>query len=439
MSPGSGTTTPRVAVIGAGYAGVAAAVRLTLANIRVCVFESAHTPGGRARSIQYHEHILDNGQHMLVGAYANLLALLDVIGMGEAGLLRMPMQMRMHPDFRLTTPRLPAPLNLAWGLIMAEGLSWRDRMAATRLSNMVRKPCLPPKLRSGTVAELLAATGQTEKLVRALWLPLCIAALNTPIETASADVFANVLRDALFKRREHSDFLLPTVGLTELFPGPALQWLSARGGAVHLGTRVRAVSGEGRGFTILTDKAKAMGDSFDAVVCAVGPHQLDELGGLAATALPASRPLRFEPICTVYLAYSSPVPLPAIMVGSERGVAQWFFDRSQLGGPGGLIAAVISASGPHERMAQSKIASQAHAELQQITGPLETPLWSKVITERFATFACTPDAPRPGTRTNLPGFYLAGDYTAGPYPATLEGAVRSGEAAAAQLIADLAH
>lgn len=431
---------PHVAVIGAGYAGVAAAIRLSEANIRVSVFESARTAGGRARAISHQGLTLDNGQHMLIGAYGRLLALMKLVEVGESGLLRLPMHMHMHPDVRLSTPHWPAPLHLAWGLISAHGLTWEDRRAATRLSSVVRKDSLPPELDGATVAAMLAATRQTKKLVRAIWLPLCVAALNTPIERASAKVFANVLRDALFHRREHSDFLLPRVDLSSLFPQPALDWLAARGGRVHLGERVRLINGDFRSFRLSTGAAAPddrENEVFDAVICAVGPHQIEDLAGDAALHLPVGRPEKFEPICTVYLAFQSAIPMPSHMVGRQHGMTQWYFDRSRLGGPAGLIAAVISASGPHQQLSQSELAQIARTELEEIVGSLPPLLWSKVITERFATFACTPDVARPPVRTTLPGLYVAGDYTEGPYPATLEGAVRSGEAAAAAVLSDL--
>lgn len=378
---------------------------------------------------------------MLIGAYTSLLAQMHKVGIGESGLIRMPMQMRMHPDVHLTTPAWPAPLHLAWGLATARGLTWQDRRSAVRMTELVRRPALPADLKDATVAALLTATGQTEKLVQALWLPLCLAALNTPIERASAQVFANVLRDALFHQRAHSDFLLPRVDLSALFPSPALAWVQQRGGDIRLGARVRALDGQQGALRVSVATAAAPAEAkeepFDAVICAVGPHQLDDLSGTAAAFLPARRPRSFEPICTVYLAYPGEVRMPGLMVGRQHGMAQWFFDRSRLGGPAGLVAAVISASGPHDQLSQAAVADKAHDELQEIVGVLPRPTWTKVIAERFATFACTPDVPRPTVRTALRGLYLAGDYTAGPYPATLEGAVRSGEAAAAALLSDL--
>lgn len=421
---------PSAAIIGGGYAGMAAAVRLAQANIRVQVFESAHTLGGRARAIRHREQTLDNGQHILIGAYTSLLALMGEVGVQEHhALLRMPLEMNMHPEFHLRTPSLPAPLHLAWGLLTARGLSLAEKISATRLARLVEQETLPPEFQNATVAQLLKATHQPDRLVRLMWLPLCVAALNTPIETASARTFARVMRDALFNLRAHSDFLLPRVDLTRLFPQPAADWLADRGHAVHLGRRVRQVSA-GDGTWMLETRAGDMSETHraDVVIVAVGPHQLDSVAGLPAE-LP--RPTRFEPICTVYLQFGQPLELPTCMTGRASGMVQWFFQRSRLGGPAGLIAGVISASGPHEALDRDGISQAALAELREIVGDVPAPEWTQVVTERFATFACTPDVQRASAESTAPGLFLAGDHTEGPYPATLEGAVRSGERAAA--------
>lgn len=419
----------KVAIIGGGYAGMAAAVRLAQANIRVNVFESAHTLGGRARAIQHRGLTLDNGQHILIGAYRSLLELMRTVGMREdSALLRLPLEMNLHPDFHLRTPPLPAPLHLAWGLFTAKGLRFSERVAATRLTRLVERESLPPALEHATVSELLAATRQPERLIKLMWLPLCVAALNTPIEAASATVFARVMRDALFNQRSDSDFLLPKVDLSSLFPQPAADWLQQQGHEVLTGTRVKSIAQQDGAWTLEhsahSDKTAGR---FDALVIATGPHQLDNVAGVPP-ALP--RAARFEPICTVYLQFESDVALPTVMTGQASGCVQWFFRRSALGGPPGLVAGVISASGPHLALDREGIAALACQELASLAGPLPPLQWSQVITERFATFACTPDIPRTPVESGLAGVYMAGDHTEGPYPATLEGAVRSGERAA---------
>ena len=223
-------------------------------------------------------------------------------------------------------------------------------------------------------------------------------------------------------------------------------WLASREGEIHRGERVRSISksGEADGaFEIATDTIHA---SFDAVILAIGPHQFEPISLPADTAPTA--PFAYEPIVTLYLKFDQRVRLPSPMLGQVDGIAQWFFDRRTLSSGGhasqledGLIAAVISASGPHEDMSQELLAQRVREELARHTGALPPLAWQKVVTEKFATFSCTTDIQtrRPHNRTVTPGLFLAGDYTAGDYPATLEGAVRSGVAAAQQAASFLAH
>jgi uncharacterized protein with NAD-binding domain and iron-sulfur cluster len=117
------------------------------------------------------------------------------------------------------------------------------------------------------------------------------------------------------------------------------------------------------------------------------------------------------------------------MLGFSGGIAQWIFDRGRLGGPKGLIAAVISASGAHDELAKEALVSRIDGELKAALGTLPAVRWSQVITEKRATFSCKPGIARPGVAMPLPGLLLAGDYIASEYPGTLEAAVRSGIAA----------
>lgn len=426
-----------VAIVGAGYAGLACGVELARRGVGVTVYELSRSPGGRARAVEAQGRALDNGQHILIGAYREMLRLMALVGAdADEGLLRLPLTLRFPGQLDLRAPRLPAPLHMLWAILGARGLSLAERLAMVRFmrSLAVRDFLLAADT---TVEALLQDLAQPLRVRRLLWEPLCVAALNTPPSRASAQVFANVLRDSLAARRGDSDLLLPRVDLQRLFPAPALAYLAARGSNCVLGTPVRQIHPEpDGGFSLDTSRGL---QGHRRVVVATAPYH-------AAALLPAAAELddlreqlaglEYEPIVTCYLQYDPPVRLEAPMVGMADGITQWLFDRGRLGGAPGLLAAVISARGKHQELDRDALAAQVHREIAALLPDLSPPRWSRVITEKRATFSCRPDLARPGTRSALAGLYLCGDYVESDYPATLESAVRSGVAAAQAIAAD---
>lgn len=436
-----------VAVIGGGWAGLACAVELASAGCTVSLYESAKQLGGRARGVEVHGHALDNGQHLLIGAYRDTLALLQRIGSRHL-LQAAPLVLDTPPALRLALPRLPAPLHLAVGLLGARGPGLKDKIAAARFMQALkaRRYRLP---RDTTVARLLDAHQQHGALRRYLWEPLCLAALNTPAETASAQVFANVLRDSLGGPRQATDMLLPRTDLGRLLPQPAAEYLAQHGGQVQLGCRVRGITAGSEGWQLTLEarqqeeanngRSSDSGPTFDAVVLATAPQHATALLP-EATALAGVRrqitALRYEPIATCYLGYPETVTLPSPMLGLAGPVGQWVFDRGPMDGHAGVLACVLSAHGPWEELPGDALGQALHREIEKALGhPLPQFQWQQTIREARATFACLPDLERPDNATPLPGLWLAGDYTAGDYPATLEGAVRSGLAAARGILA----
>lgn len=416
----------KVAVIGAGYAGLAAAVELASRGIPVTVYEAAKELGGRARRVDWRGLTLDNGQHIFLGAYRETLRLMRLAGANpDALLLRLPLQLVIPGRFSLRAAPLPAPLHLAIGLVTAQGLSWAERLAALRFMSAMRRQDfrLPQDISAATMLE---RHGQGGKLRSFLWEPLCVAALNTPLESSSAQVFLNVLRDSLAGGRADCDMLLPLADLSSLFPDHAAAFIEHRGGRVASSQTVLAVRKHGEGFALETRQGTAL---FDRVISAVPPQRLAgltaQLPELSEAAIQVER-FGYQPIYTAFLQYPANTRLPRPMLGLSGGITQWVFDHGRLNREAGLICAVISAEGPHQYLGHDELAQRVDSELRAAFPDLPLPRWHKVIAEKRATFACTPDLSRPGQATPLPGFFLAGDYTAGDYPATLEGAVRSG-------------
>jgi squalene-associated FAD-dependent desaturase len=414
----------RVAIIGAGYAGMAAASELASHDIPATVFEASRTLGGRARRIEAHGRRLDNGQHILVGAYTELLRLMRMVGANPDALLeRRALSLLFPGRMRLAAPRLPAPLHLAAALLTARGLPVGARLAAVRFMQSMKRAGFRLE-RDIPFAELMARQDQHDTAIRYLWQPLCVSALNTPPQEASAQVFLNVLRDSLAAAREASDLLLPRTDFSALFPEPAAHFVQVRGGEVQRGTAIRAITRNPDGFRLEGDPA---GRGYSHVIAAVAPYHLPRL----VEALPQLRPVLediahfdYEPILTAYLGYPCPVRLPDRMVGIG-GTAHFLFQHDD-----DVLAAVTSARGPHLELPHEALAARIHAEVRGIVGDAPPPAWSQVIVEKRATFACRPGVRRPPSETPLANFYLCGDYVASDYPATLEAAVRSGVACA---------
>jgi squalene-associated FAD-dependent desaturase len=376
---------------------MAAAVTLAERGVRVTVFESGPVPGGRARRVISQGNELDNGQHIFVGAYSELFRLMRTVGVPSGALLRLPLEIRYADGFAFRGGL--AGVLFARGLPISERLSTIKFMAALRRTGFRVEPDI-------TVQELLERHGQRGRMRHYVWAPLCVSALNTPLDQASANAFLAALRDTIGRGGGASDLVLPRLDLSRLFPEPAADFVRAHGGELRYGTTVRDLA------------------SLDCenVVVAVGPHQLKTL--LPETA----HGFTYQPIYTCYLQYAEDTRLGFPMLGMSDGLVQWVFDRGALLGEKGRLACVISAQGDHQQMTQDELAQTCHQELARRKLVAGKPVWSRVIAEKRATITCAPGLKRPDVKRN--GVVLAGDYTDREYPPTLEAAVRSGIRAA---------
>jgi len=421
---------PHVAVVGGGWAGCTAALTLAEAGVSVTLLESSRMLGGRARAVELEGQTLDNGQHILLGAYEQTLQLIQRLqpGAEQDGLWRLPLTLDQPPEFSLACPRLPAPLHLLAGLLGARGLSWHEKLAAARWAHAVLHDMRSPD--HLTVSQFTRT--QPEKLRRLLWHPLCVSALNTPPEIASAQVFRDVIRAAFGGRTHHSDLLLPRRDLTALFPAPAAARLNELGSKVRLSSRVVSLDVTAGAVALRLQDGKAL---YSHIILAVAPQHLADL----VTQVPALEPMgrevaayRYQSIATGYVQYDPAFQLGKPLLALADGPAQFVFDRGQSHGQPGLLAYVASAASglPADWL------DRAEAQLQRMAPPGSS-RWRKSIVEKQATFACVPNMARPAVRTAHPRIFLAGDYTAGPYPATLESATQSGVQSAGALLEHL--
>lgn len=434
-----------VAVVGAGWAGLTAALVLTRSGRRVTLIEAGSAPGGRARSLEVEGARLDNGQHILVGACRHALAQMRAVGVNPLTALhpvpfRLTMR-RLNPDGEPQTtviaPRSTRFLHLGGALLEAGrsvGLLRRLR-ALYGAARMLQHPLRTDQ----TVADWLRAAGQPPALVDTLWEPLCLAVMNTPLASASALVFQNVLRQTLLGGDAAARLLIPRRPLGDIFPEPALQQLRASGATVHLATRVTAVGAlADQGFTLTLRGGETL--RVQRVVLAVPPRAARRL-------LPDSAPLdplrdlleslATRSICTVFLRYASPPPELPPLVGLLGQHGQWLVPRRIAGEPRWL-AVVISAAEETPMPDARTRWQQVGRELAQSFPGLGEPEDGRVICEPMATLDARSgiEALRPDTRTPLAGLYLAGDYCVKGLPSTLEAAVQSGQKAAAAAIAD---
>jgi hydroxysqualene dehydroxylase len=444
---------------------MAAAVTAAESGATVTVFEATPTLGGRARALTAKgpdgaDLTLDNGQHILIGAYSETLKMMRHVGIDlEECLLRLPLTMPYPDGSGLQTPswasNLPAPLNAVAAIATARGWHWRDKLALVRASmawQRARFQC-PPML---SVAELCARL--PSRVMDDLIEPLCVSALNTPVQASSAQVFLRVMQDALFGQGfagfGASDLLLPRKDLSQLFPETAAHWLQRRHGdrvQLRRGARVQSLSNMGTQWCLSHQVGGvSYSECFDQVIWATSakPAAQATLNAAMQEDLPESSrsalkrwaaiagALPFTAITTVY-AWSRGVRLDAPMLAlraspnAHQAPAQFVFDRGQLNphdpAAQGVLAFVVSASEGDRADLQERVLRQAASQLGlNKLQPLQT------VVEKRATFACVPGLLRPDLEI-APGLWAAGDHVQGPYPATLEGAVRSGVAAASAI------
>ena len=425
-----------ILIVGGGWAGLTCAVELVSLGHTVTVLESARQLGGRARRVAFADHAVDNGQHVFVGAYHQTLELLKRLDVPlqqslQRQVLDLFVQRYDRHAFQLRLPHLLSPLNLFVGLLRSKGFNLNDRWHALLFGLRLFSNTMVSE-EDITVAELLANQKQTTNITQALWEPICLASLNTPIEEASAQIFIHVLHDSFCRSHRDADMIIPGVDLGHLLPDPAFDFIEQRGGFVHLSQRVSELLIEKRRITgIKCDDKKYEANH---VVLAIPPHACQPLLKPHAVMHDIAYNMsgyNYHPICTVYLQFPVEVQADRPIQGFIGTTVQWIVDRRVSGQPG-LIAAVISGPGKHMQLDNEQLAAHIQDELQQCFPHWPPATNILVIREKRATFSCRAgiNRLRPSNRTPVRGLWLAGDYTDTGYPATIESAVISGQRAA---------
>ena len=443
----------RVAIIGGGFAGLAAGVELASRGFRVNVLEARPRLGGRAYSFtdEASGEVVDNGQHAMMGCYTHTLAFLERIG-ATPKLVRQPALRVEFVDPQrgagaIAASSMPSPLHLLTGILGYRLLNRAERVCAllggVRLMVMRRRR--DPRLSESTVQELLIALGQSANARRSFWYPVAVATLNECATRAAAAPFAEVLARAFFRSRTDSQFVLPKVGLSDLYTEDARAFIEARGGSVSVKSAIVRLSLiDGRiGALELRDGTRV---EADACISAVPPRALAALLPAPLRASPGLRALeQFDtsPIVSTHLWFDRQV-LASDFVGLLGTTTQWAFNRSKLTANGHgagpqCVSAVISAGRDVVEWDTGRVADKVVGDLRSLVPAARAAqlLRSVVVKEKHATISPTPAAERlrPPPRTPVNNFFLAGDWVQTGLPPTIESAVVSGHRAAA-LVAD---
>jgi squalene-associated FAD-dependent desaturase len=416
----------QLTIVGAGWAGLAAAVAATQAGWHVTLYEASTDLGGRARRLTqtFAGLPLDNGQHILIGAYRDTLALMCTVGLDADALLqRIPLDLRLPNGDGLCLPDWPMPYNFLAGLARAQGWSLRDKACLIQAAwGWQRAKFECPT--AWTVAQLVEDAGITPRVVSELIEPLCLSALNTAVQEASATVFLRVLHDALLDGPGSSDLLVPRVDLGALMPDACMQWLKAHGADIHLGQRVT---------TEMLQALHQQASPHHAALLACPAWEAARLTADIATSWSKRcAQLQHSPIATVYLHCTDPgfsgLDRPMVALHSDaKAPAQFVFDRGELNQQPRLLAAVASAC----TLDRETLTEQVLVQVRQLLGLSDLTVVQTVV-EKRATLACTPQLERPEPFV-ANGLWACGDYLSGPYPSTLEGAIRSGQQVVTQL------
>jgi squalene-associated FAD-dependent desaturase len=448
-----------VAVVGGGLAGITAALRCADAGRDVTLFESRPWLGGLTHSFKRGELDVDNGQHVFLRCCTSYRALLDRLGVSDKVHLQPRLDIPIRSPLRRRPARLrrnglPAPLHLAGALARYSMLSPAQRMRFIRAALALRQvDRTAPAVDERSFGSWLREKGQDALTVSALWDLVGVATLNATADQASLALAAMVFQVGLLTDAGAADIGWSLVPLRQLHGEPALRRLAEAGADVRTGTKINSIEPRGDRWLVDTGGEEHMADQ---VVLAVGPRVAERLLPSGSVSLPAgwSARLGSSPIINVHVVLDRRVMSGPFVAGVSTPI-QWVFDRTEHSGmaarlraqtsaatnpDGQYLAVSLSAADDMVDMPVAALREKLMPELAALLPEVRsaTVLDFFVSRERHATFRPAPGsgALRPGPVTGAPGLFLAGAWTGTGWPATMESAVRSGEAAAAAALAN---
>ncbi len=453
-----------IGIIGGGWAGLAAAITAVEAGKTVVMFEAAPQWGGRARAqtLRITEvdkaFTLDNGQHLLIGAYRDCQMLMAKVA--AEPLIRYPLALNSESGIQLRASAMgsffPALIRRAFAFFAANGFSLSEKFQITRLlASLQRLQWDVACAKNETVSALLSRYKQSATLTNKFWRPLCVATMNTHPNIADAATFVRVLRDSFGASDwQATDFLIPASDLGSAFPEAAAKWLTKNGASLHLRSPLTTISRQDELF-VLESGARVTAEKLVIATPPSVAHRLLTTAAKTYQAVEQIKPLNqfaYLPIATVYLGWPKHAEsvfsgFPAVLMLNDTQdkarPGQWLFQRG-LHEDYFIAAVVISAWSQEQDIARlEQDVAQQIATLNIGGAMLGMPVFAKAIVEKRATLACTPERPRidamflsktQPTHSEFSNIALAGDYCYSDYPATLEGAVRSGRLAVQHLM-----
>ena len=430
--------TQTVGIVGGGLAGLAAGCALADAGLKVTLFERRPYVGGRASSYEHPGtgEVLDNCQHVLLGCCTNLIHFYETLGVSDK--IRWFDELTfLEPGGRASkfapTRFLPAPMHNVPAFLGAHMLSARDKLAIARAMFAMSRG-LPDT--SEDFLSWLRRHGQTQPAIDRFWKTVLVSALNEDLDRVSSHYAAQVFRESFMNSAQAGSMGVPSIPLSELYSA-AVNYIQSRGGEVLLRCSATAISPCSNQIKLTTSAGE---QSFDSVVLAAPFHTVSSLLPEGGSATELKRQLSHfdsSPITGIHLWFDREITHLPHAVLLDRTI-QWMFHKSkfqvQREGRGSYIELVVSASKSLVQKSREDVLELALKELAEFFPVAKDAkvLKAAVIKEVHATYSVLPglDQYRPQAKTAWPGIFLAGDWTASGWPATMEGAVRSGYLAA---------